>query len=199
MRVNEDSIAIPAREYYAKRVRYYLAARGMDEQVLAAVAASPAGTSQAQFAKDVGGALGGLVGGGAGSAMTSGMMNVGRVMGAELNRMQGGGVVKADIKFPKRAMLILTTERLLVFDIFKMGFFTGKPKKDAPVNIALTEVLWATEPTTMSGGAMKVVRFDVCVRDRGFIRFEVLQGAAKLGVALANELNRRVEVLNPSI
>ena len=193
--MTDDSVAIPAREYYAKRVRYYLAERGMEEQVLAAVPAYPAGTTQATFAKDVGGLLGSV----AGSGSTQGMIigrNVGRMIGAETNRMEGGGVVKAEIKTPKRSMLVLTGERLLIFGIFKMGFFTGKPKKDAAVDIPLTEVLWVTEPTMKSGGAIKVMRMDVCVRNRGFARLEVPQGAAKTGVALAAELSRRVELLN---
>ena len=52
------------------------------------------------------------------------------------------------------------------------------------------------ELNRMQGGATKVVRLDVCVRDRGFVRLEVPQGAAKMGVALAAELSRRVESLS---
>ena len=193
--MTDDSVAIPAREYYAKRVRYYLAERGMDERVLAAVPAYPAGTSQATFAKDVGGAVGAVAGLGSNGGSALGL-NLGRVMGAEMNRMQGGGVVRAEIKFPKRSMLVLTSERLLFFGAFAMGFFTAKPRKDAAVDIPLTEVLWVSEPTMMSGGATKVMRLDVCVRDRGFARLEVPQGAAKMGAALAAELSRRVETLS---
>jgi hypothetical protein len=193
--MTDDSVAIPAREFYAKRVRYYLAERGRDERVLAAVPAYPAGTTQATFAKDVGGAIGTMVGISSNEGTVLGS-SIGRVMGAELNRMQGGGIVRAEIKFPKRSMLVLTSERLLFFGAFAMGLFTGKPKKDAAVDIPLTEVLWVSEPMTMSGGATKVVRLDVCVRDRGFVRLEVPQGAAKMGVALAAELSRRVESLS---
>jgi len=193
--MTDDSVAIPAREYYAKRVRYYLAERGRHERVLAAVPAYPAGTTQATFARDVGSAIGAMAGIGSNEGMTLGL-NVGRVMGAEMNRMQGGGIVKAEIKFPKRSMLVLTSERLLVFGAFAMGFFTAKPKKDAAMDIPLTEVLWVSEPMMMSGGATKVMRLDFCVRDRGFARLEVPQGAAKMGVALAAELSRRVESLN---
>jgi hypothetical protein len=193
--MNDDSVAIPAREYYAKRVRYYLAERGRDERVLAAVPAYPAGTTQATFAKDVGGAIGTMVGIGSNEGTILGS-NIGRVMGAEMNRMQGGGIVRAEIKFPKRSMLVLTSERLLFFGALAMGFFTAKPKKDAAVDIPLTEVLWVSEPMTMSGGATKVIRLDVCVRDRGFARLEVPQGAAKMGLALAAELSRRVESLS---
>ena len=193
--MTDDSVAIPAREYYAKRVRYYLAQRSMDERVLAAVPAYPAGTTQATFAKDVGGLIGAVAGSGSNSGMVIGR-NVGRMIGAETNRMEGGGIVKADIKFPKRSMLILTSERLLFFGVFKMGFFTGKPKKDAAVDIPLAEVLWVSEPTMMSGGAIKVMRLDVCVRNRGFVRLEVPQGAAKKGIALAAEVSRRVGSLD---
>lgn len=195
MRVTDDSVAIPAQEYYAKRVRYYLAERGRDETVLAAVPAYPAGLTKAKFAKDVGGLIGTLAGGGSNEGMAIGR-NVGRMIGAETNRAQGGGVVQAEIKFPKRSVLILTSERLLVFGVFKMGFFTAKPKKDAAVDIPLTEVLWISEPTMMSGGAINVMRLDVCVRNRGFARMEVPQAAAKKGAALAAELSRRVEALN---
>ena len=192
--MTDDSVAIPAREYYAKRARYYLAERGLDEQVLAAVPAYPAGATQAQFAKDVGGAVGSAIGfNSVPGAVIGG--NLGRVMGTQYNRMQGGGIVQAEITFPKRAMVILTSERLLFFSIFKMGFFSGKPKKAAALDIPLTELVWATEPRTMSGGLTKVVRVDVCVRDRGFVRFEVPQGAAKEAVALAAEITRRIELL----
>ena len=193
--MTDDSVAIPAREYYAKRVRYYLAQRSMDERVLAAVPAYPAGTTQATFAKDVGGLIGSVAGSGSNSGMVIGR-NIGRMIGAETNRMEGGGIVKADIKFPKRSMLVLTSERLLFFGAFKMGFFTGKPKKDAAVDIPLSEVLWVSEPTMMSGGAIKVMRLDVCVRNRGFVRLEVPQGAAKKGVSLAAEVSRRVGSLD---
>ncbi|HET9172495.1 MAG TPA: hypothetical protein VFN97_23920 [Actinospica sp.] len=192
--MTDDSVAIPAREYYAKRVRHYLAERAMDEQVLAAVPAYPAGTTQAAFAKDVGGVIGSVVGMNAAGGTALGG-NLGRVMGAELNRMQGGGIVRAQLTFPKRSMVILTSERLLFFSTFAMGFFTGKPKKDAALDIPVTDLVWVSEPQTMSGGAIKVVRFDICVRDRGFVRLEVPQGAATMGVALARELIRRVELL----
>ena len=188
-------MAIPAREYYAKRVRHYLAERGRDEPVLAAVPVYPAGMTQARFAKDMGGLLGSLAGGGSAEGMVIGR-NVGRLVGAESNRMQGGGVVRADIKVPKRAMLVLTGERLLVFDIFRMGFFTGRPKKDAAVDVPLTEILGVCEPAMMSGGAIQVMRLDVCVRNRGFVRLEVPQPAAKKGRALAAELTRRVASLD---
>lgn len=193
--MTDDTVAIPAREYYAKRVRYYLAERGRDERVLAAVPAYPAGTTQATFARDIGGAIGTAVGfsSNQGTILDA---NIGRVMGVEMNRMQGGGVVKAQIKFPKRSTLVLTSERLLIFGAFAMGFFTGKPKKDAAVDIPLTELLWVSEPMMMSGGVTKVMRLDVCVRDRGFARLEVPQGAAKMGAALAAELSRRIEALN---
>jgi len=64
------------------------------------------------------------------------------------------------------------------------------------VDILLTEVLAVSEPTVMSGGAIKVVRLDVCVRNRGFVRLEVPQPAAKQAVALATELSRRIEPFN---
>jgi hypothetical protein len=129
-RVTDESVAIPAPEYYAKRARYYLAQRGMDERVLTAVPAYPAGTMRATFAKDLGGLLGAAAGGGSSEGMILGR-NVGRLVGAEVNRGQGGGVVRAEIKIPKRSMLVLTDERLLVFSVFSLGFFTAKPKKDA--------------------------------------------------------------------
>ena len=191
----DDSVAIPAREYYAKRVRYYLAERGRDERVLAAVPVYPAGATKAAFAKDVGGMIGSLAAGGSNPGRVLGR-KVGRMVGAETNRMQGGGIVAAEITFPKRSMLVLTSERLLVFNTFKMGFFTAKPKKDAAVDISLTEVLGVSEPTMMSGGAIKVMRLDVCIRNRGFVRMEVPQAAVKTGMALATELSRRAESLN---
>ncbi|MBR7838479.1 hypothetical protein KDL01_34755 [Actinospica durhamensis] len=193
--MTEESIAIPAQEYYAKRVRYYLAERGRDEQVLANVPVYPAGMTQATFAKDVGGLLGSLAGSGSSEGMVIGR-NAGRLIGAEANRAQGGGVVRADIKIPKRSMLVLTNERLLIFNIFRLGFFTGKPKKDAAVDIPLTEILWVSEPAVMSGGVTKLVRVDVCVRNRGFARVETPSAAAKKAVALAAEVSRRIESLN---
>lgn len=195
MRVTDDSVAIPAQEYWAKRVRYYLAERGMDERVLAAVPAYPAGTTQATFARDVGGVLGGLAGSGSNTGTVLGR-NLGRLIGSDVNRRQGGGIVNADIKFPKRSVLVLTSERLLFFGTFRMGFFTAKPKKDAAVDIPLTEVVWLSEPVMKSGGAIKVMRLDIAVRDRGFIRLEVPQGAAEKGAALAAEVLRRVVSLD---
>jgi hypothetical protein len=62
------------------------------------------------------------------------------------------------------------------------------------VDIPLTEVLWVSEPATMSGGTIKVIRLDVCVRDRGFVRLEVPGPAIKKGVALAAELSRLLAV-----
>jgi hypothetical protein len=162
---------------------------------LAAVPVYPAGMTQAAFAKDIGGIVGQVAGSGSNASVAIGR-NLGRMVGAETNRMQGGGVVGAEITFPKRSMLVLTSERLLVFGIFKMGFFTAKPKKDAAVDIPLTDVLGVSEPTMMPGGAIKVLRLDVRVRNRGFARMEVPQAAVKTAVALAAELSRRVESLN---
>lgn len=44
--MTQDSVAIPAKEFYAKRTRNYLAECGLNEHVLAAVSISPAGQMQ---------------------------------------------------------------------------------------------------------------------------------------------------------
>lgn len=195
VRVTDDSVAIPAHEYYAKRVRHYLAERGMDERVLANVPVYPAGMTQATFARDMGGLVGGLAGAGSSTGMSLGG-TLGRVIGRDLNRAQGGGIVNADIKFPKRSMLVLTSERLLFFSIYSMGFFSGKPKKEAAVDIPLEDVVQLSEPMMKQAGAMKVMRLDIGVRDRGFVSLEVPQVSIKKGVALVDEVYRRARLID---
>lgn len=191
--MTDESVAIPAPEYYAKRVRFYLAERGIEEQVVSSVPMYPAGTSRSTFAKDMGGLLGSVAGSGSSEGMTLGR-TLGRRIGMEANRMQGGGVVRSQIKFPKRSQLVLTSGRLLIFGSLSMGFFTGKPKKDAAVDVPLAEILWVSEPAATSGGYATVVRLDVCVRDRGFLHMEV-PGGSKRGMAFGAELARRVDAL----
>lgn len=193
-RVTDESVAIPAQEYYAKRVRYYLAERGIEEQVVSSVPMYPAGTTRSTFAKDMGGLLGTVAGGGSSQGMALGR-TLGRRAGVEANRLQGGGVVRSPITFPKRSHLVMTSGRLLIFGIWSMGFFTGKPKKDAAVDVPLTEILWVSAPEAQSGGYATVVRLDVCVRDRGFLHMEV-PGGGKRGMAFGAELGRRVDALN---
>lgn len=195
--MTDECVAIPAQEYYAKRIRYYLAQRAMDEEVVSTVPMYPAGLTRAKFARDMGGLLGSVAGSGSNEGMMIGR-NVGRMVGAQANRLQGGGVVQSQIKFPKRCQLVMTDKRLLIFSIYGLGFFNAKPKKDAAVDVPLTEILWVSEPTKTSGGYTKLLRVDVCVRNRGFLHMELPLPTAggKRGVAFATELRRRVEAFN---
>ena len=195
--MTDESVAISAPEYYAKRVRYYLAQRGLDEQVVSVVPMYPAGLMRAKFAKDMGGLLGTVAGSGSNEGMMIGR-NVGRMVGAQADRLQGGGVVRSSIKIPKRCQLVMTDTRLLVFSLYRLGFFSSKPKKDAAVDVPLTEIVWVSEPTTTSGGYTKLLRVDVCVRDRGFLHMEfpLPSFGPTRGVAFAAELHRRVGLLD---
>ncbi|NUP51865.1 MAG: hypothetical protein HOW97_31785, partial [Catenulispora sp.] len=67
--MTQESVAIPAKEFYAKRTRNYLAERGLTEEVLAAVSVEPPGVLQARFRRSVGGAVGAVAGGAAADAL----------------------------------------------------------------------------------------------------------------------------------
>lgn len=188
MRMTESSLALPAKEYYAKRVRHYLALRGHDEVVLAAEPIRPAGLTKARQTRDIGGIVGGAIGGTATSA------GAGRGVATEINARRDAAVDRSagpDLPVPKNAMLVLTSGRLLVFSLFQMGFFSAKPKSSR-WDVPLADVVWVSQPARDSGfGLAKVLRAEIGVSSGHVLRLEFPQVAAERGAALIAELARR--------
>jgi len=208
--MTQDSVAIPAKEYYARRTRGYLADRGLDEQVLAAVSIQPAGQARATLSRSVGGVVGALAGDAVEGAIegavggVDGLPGVVPVIGGQIGRGVGGEVnarrevpigrpTGADIPLPKNGLLVLTSGRLLVFSKAAMGLFSAKPKA-AHVDLPLVEVSGVSEPVEASVAGMKTVQVLVGVRSGGVLRMEFPSVAVKNGCALMAELARRIGV-----
>jgi len=185
--MTDSSVAVPAKEYYAKRVRHYLAERGLAEEVLAAVPVNPAGMAMATLTSDIGGVVGGLVGNGSATGMA-----VGRSIARDVNNHRGRGDVTSSpaLVVPKRGIMVLTSGRLLVFSVFGMGFFTGKPKQ-AAVDVPLGDVVGVTEPA-LQKGAVQVLRVGVGVRGGRVVWVEFPRVVLTEAAALAAELGRRI-------
>jgi hypothetical protein len=187
--MTESSLAIPAKEYYAKRVRHYLAVRGLDEEVLAAQPISPAGLTKARQTRDIGGVLGEVIGGNAQSA------GAGRGIATEINARRDAGVDRTagpDLPVPKSSMLVLTSGRLLVFSIYQLGIFNAKPKS-SKWDIPLADVVWVSQPSRDSGiGLVKVLRVEIGVSSGHVLRVEFPQVVAEKGASLVAELARRI-------
>ncbi|WP_194893057.1 hypothetical protein [Catenulispora pinisilvae] len=202
--MTQDSVAIPAKEFYAKRTRHYLAERGLDEQVLAAVSIQPAGQSQDTLNRSVGGAVGSVAGGVAAGALGGGGQvsemlpvigsRVGRGVANDLNagrEVPVGRATWADGQLPKNGLLVLTSGRLLVFSKAAMGLFNGKPKA-AAMDIPLGEVSGVSEPVEVRVAGMNTVQVAIGLRSGGALRVEFPMVAVKNGTALVAELLRRI-------
>jgi len=200
--MTHDSVAIPAKEYYAKRARHYLAERGVQEQVLAAVSIQPAGQAQDAFTRSVGGAIGaaagGVVGAGGGEpgVLPTVGGRVGRGVGDDMNarrEVPAGRSTGADVQLPKNGVLVLTSGRLLVFSKAAMGLFSGKPKA-AHVDIPLADVERVSDLAVASVAGMKSVQVSVVLHSGGALRMEFPPTAVQNGTALIAELARRIGV-----
>lgn len=201
--MTQDSVAIPAKEYYAKRARHYLAERGLDEQVLAAVSIQPAGQSQDTLNRNVGRAVGSAAGSAAGGALggTQGSEvgyivgnRVGRAVADDLNagrEVPVGRATWADGQVPKNGMLVLTTGRLLVFSKAAMGLFSAKPKA-AAMDIPLVELSGVSDLVETRVAGMNTVQVAIGLRAGGALRIEFPMVAVKNGTALIAELSRRI-------
>jgi len=193
MRMTESSLAIPAKEYYAKRVRHYLAVRGLDEEVLAALPISPAGLAKARQTRDIGGVVGEASGGTPQSA------GAGRGIATGINARRDAAVDRGagpDLPVPKSSMLVLTTGRLLVFSVFQLGLFNARPKS-SKWDIPLADVLWVSQPSRDSGiGLVKVLRVEIGVSSGHVLRVEFPQVVAEKGASLIAELARRIGPLD---
>lgn len=188
--MTESNLAIPAKEYYAKRVRHYLTLRGHDEAVLAAEPVSPSGLTKARQTRDIGGLIGGAVGGS--SVSTS----AGRGIATEINARRNAAVDRAagpDLPVPKSSVLVLTSGRLLVFSLFQLGPFSSKPKSSR-WDIPLADVLWVSQPSRDSGiGPLsRVLQVEIGVSSGHVLRVEFPQVVAERGAALIAELDRRL-------
>jgi hypothetical protein len=198
--MTQDSVAIPAKEYYAKRTRHYLAERGLDEQVLAAVSILPAGQAQDALNRSVGGVIGTVAGDALGGGSVDSVMlptiggKVGRGVAGDLNASREvpiGRPAPTDMQLPKNGVLVLTSGRLLVFSKAAMGLFSAKPKA-AHADIPLAEVAWVSNPVEASVAKMKAVQVAVSLRSGAAIRMEFPPVAVKNGTALVAELTRRI-------
>jgi hypothetical protein len=185
--VTDSSLAAPAKEYYAKRVRHYLALRGHDEVVLAAEPIRPAGQTMARQTRDIGGIVGGAVTGSAGA---------GRGIATEINARRDAAVDRGagpDLPVPKSAVLVLTSGRLLVFSVYQLGPFNAKPKSSR-WDVPLADVLWTSRPSRDSGLPLaRVLRTEIGVSSGHVLRIEFPQVVAERGAALVAELARRIE------
>lgn len=203
--MTQESVAIPAKEYYVKRTRNYLAARGLDEQVLAAVAITPAGALQDRLTRSVGGAVGTVAGGAVGAVggggQESGMLSMiggrlGRdvaddVSSARVVPIGRAAVSRGDVDLPKNGILVLTSARLLVFSQTAMGFWTTKPKA-AHSDIPLAEVAAISDPFQATVARMKSVQVAIQLSSGWNLRMEFPPVAVKNGTALLAELARRI-------
>lgn len=204
--MTQESVAVPAKEFYAKRARNYLAERGLAEEVLAAVSVEPPGVTQARFRRSVGGAVGAVAGGAAADALgpAAGPPGLLSVVGGGLGRQVADDVSSyretpigrptspADILCPKNGLLVLTSGRLLVFTKTAMGLFSSKPKA-AHSDIPLSAVHWVSEPVEASFAGRKSIQVAVVLRSGALLRVEFLPVAVKNGLSVMAELARRIE------
>jgi hypothetical protein len=200
--MTQDSVAIPAKEYYAKRTRNYLAARGLEEEVLAAVVITPAGATQDRLTRSIGGAIGSAAGAAVGGGgQDSGLLsrlggNLGRDVAADVNSARGvpvgrGSVNRGDVDLPKNGVLVLTSARLLVFRQASMGFFTAKPKA-AHSDIPLAEVVGISDLAEAKVAGVKSAQVVIVLSSGWSLRMEFPSVAVKNGTALIAELARRI-------
>lgn len=199
--MTHDSVAIPAKEYYAKRTRRYLAERGLDEQVLAAVSIQPAGLAQDTLNRSIGGAIGAVAGGVAGTGDGEpGVLpmfgsRVGRSVANDVNMRREvpvGRPTGMDVQLPKNGLLVLTSGRLLVFSKAAMGLFSAKPKA-AQVDVSLAEVDAVSNLVEVSVAGMKAAQVAIGLRSGAAMRMEFPAVAVKNGTALIAELTRRIQ------